>query len=195
MAPAGRPRAFDTDEALDAAIDVFWRRGFGGASLGELTRAMGINRPSLYAAFGDKAQLFTAALHRYVDRNMSYVGQALAKPTARECAWSFLAGNARAVTMPDRPAGCLSVQAVVTPEGSSEFAVLAENRRLIEKQFADRFRRAVTEGDLPAKESPEELAAMLITVASGFAVRAADGTPRSSLLALAERTMAVFPQS
>lgn len=193
MAPAGRPRAFDTSRALDAAIDVFWRRGFEGASLAELTLAMGINRPSLYAAFGDKAQLFTAALDRYVDSNMGYVGESLAQPTARECARTFLVGNAHAVTMPGRPAGCLSVQAVVTSEDSAEFAVLAENRAVIESRFAERFRRAITEGDLPAEENPEELAAMLITIASGFAIRAADGTARSSLVALAERTMAMFP--
>ncbi|MBY3988720.1 TetR/AcrR family transcriptional regulator [Rhodococcus fascians] len=193
MAPAGRPRAFDASGALDAAIDVFWRRGFESASLAELTQAMGINRPSLYAAFGDKAQLFTAALDRYIDSNMGYVGEALAQPTARECAQAFLVGNAHAVTMPGRPAGCLSVQAVVTSEGSAEFAVLAENRAVIEKRFADRFRRAITEGDLPAEENPEELAAVLITVASGFAIRAADGTPRSALVALAQRTMELFP--
>lgn len=193
MAPAGRPRAFDTSHALDEAIDVFWRRGFEGASMAELTLAMGINRPSLYAAFGDKAALFTAALARYVDRNMGYVADALAQPTARECAHTFLVGNANAVTMPGRPAGCLSVQAVVTSEGSPEFAILSENRAAIEQQFADRFRRAITEGDLPAEENPEELAAMLITLASGFAIRAADGTARSSLVALARRAMAIFP--
>jgi AcrR family transcriptional regulator len=193
MAPPGRPRAFDTGHALDAAIDVFWRRGFEGASLAELTAAMRINRPSLYAAFGDKAQLFQTALRRYVDCNMGYVAEALAKPTARECAWAFLVGNAEAVTLPGRPPGCLSVQAVVTPEDSTEFAVLAENRAAIEEQFTNRFRRAIAEGDLPADEDPDELAGLLITIASGFAIRAADGTARSSLLSMAQRTMAAFP--
>lgn len=193
MAPPGRPRGFDTGRALDAAVDVFWRRGFDGASLAELTAAMHINRPSLYAAFGDKAQLFQAALRRYIDCNMGYVADALAKPTARECAWAFLVGNAQAVTMPGRPPGCLSVLAVATPEGSTEFAVLAQNRFAIEEQFIERFRRAITDGDLPADEDPNELAVMLITIASGFAIRAADGTARSSLLAMARRTMAAFP--
>jgi AcrR family transcriptional regulator len=193
MAGPGRPRAFDVDEALDAAVDVFWRRGFAGASLSELAGAMGVNKPSVYGAFGDKAQLFQAALRRYVERNMGYVTDALDRPTARECARAFLVGNAQAVTMPGRPPGCLSVQAVATPDGSGEFAALAENRAAVQRLFADRFRRAIADGDLPAGEDPDELAAFLITVSSGFAIRAADGTPRESLLAAADRAMAAFP--
>lgn len=195
MTVPGRPRGFDADLALDAAVDVFWRRGFDGASLSELTAAMGINRPSLYAAFGDKGQLFQSALDRYVQRNMGYVTDALAQATARDVAAVFLEGNAIAVTMPGLPAGCLSVQAAVATEGSTRLASLTENRARIEALFADRFRRAIDEGDLPSDERPEELAAFLITVSSGFAIRAADGTPRESLLALARRAMAAFPTS
>lgn len=193
MAGPGRPRAFDTDEALDAAVEVFWRRGFAGAGLTELAAAMGINKPSVYGAFGDKAQLFQAALRRYVERNMGYVTDALQRPSARECAQAFLVGNALAVTMPGRPAGCLSVQAVATPDGSGEYAELADNRAAVQRLFADRFRRAIAAGDLPADEDPDELATFLITLSSGFAVRAADGTPRQSLLAMADRAMAAFP--
>ena len=193
MAGPGRPRAFDVDEALDAAVEVFWRRGFAGASLTELAAAMGVNKPSVYGAFGDKAQLFQAALHRYVEQNMGYVTEALEQPTARECARSFLVGNALAVTMPGRPAGCLSVQAVATPDDSGEYAVLAQNRAAVQRLFTDRFRRAIGDGDLPAGEDPGELATFLITLSSGFAIRAADGTPRDSLLAMADRTMAAFP--
>jgi AcrR family transcriptional regulator len=70
--PAGRPRSFDTGNALDRAVDVFWRKGYEGASLSDLTRAMGINRPSLYAAFGDKEQLFRKVLDRYDEGPASY---------------------------------------------------------------------------------------------------------------------------
>jgi AcrR family transcriptional regulator len=193
MTAAGRPRGFDTDLALDAAVDVFWRRGYDGASLSELTTAMGVNPPSLYATFGKKAQLFQTALRRYVERNMGYVTDALARTTAHDVATTFLTGNAVAVTMPGHPAGCLSVQAAVAPEGSTQLASLTENRATIQALFADRFRRAIDEGDLAADEDPDELAAFLITVSSGFAIRAADGTPRESLLALARRVMTSFP--
>ena len=193
MGAVGRPRAFDTERALDAAVEVFWRHGFEGASLAALATAMGVNKPSIYAAFGDKAQLFHAALRRYVERNMGYVDAALARPTARECAEAFLVGNARAVTRPDYPPGCLSVQAAVVPGGSNEFSMLAENRADIHERFAQRFRRAVTEGDLPPEADPDEFAGLLITLSSGFAIRAADGTPRGSLEAIARRAVAVFP--
>jgi len=195
VAVSGRPRGFDADLALDAAVDVFWRRGYDGASLSELTSAMGINRPSLYAAYGDKAQLFQTALRRYVDRNMGYVTTALALPTAHEVASAFLLGNAVAVTRPGLPPGCLSVQAAVATEGSSQSVLLSENRATIEALFADRFRRAVDEGDLAADNDPNELATFLITVSSGFAIRAADGASRDSLLAMVSRVMAVFPPS
>jgi AcrR family transcriptional regulator len=195
LAVSGRPRGFDTDLALDAAVDVFWRRGFDGASLSELTSAMGINRPSLYAAYGDKDQLFQTALRRYVDRNMAYVSTALALPTAHEVASAFLLGNAVAVTRPGLPAGCLSVQGAVATEGSSQSASLSENRATIQALFADRFRRAIDEGDLASDEDPDELATFLITISSGFAIRAADGTPRDSLLVMARRAMTVFPPS
>jgi AcrR family transcriptional regulator len=195
VAVSGRPRGFDTDLALDAAVDVFWRRGFDGASLSDLTSAMGINRPSLYAAYGDKAQLFQTALRRYVDRNMGYVSTALALPTAHEVASAFLLGNAVAVTRPGLPAGCLSVQGAVATEGSSQSTSLSENRATIQALFADRFRRAIDEGDLASDEDPDELATFLITISSGFAIRAADGTPRDSLLVMARRAMTVFPPS
>src|SRR5580704_15142565 len=81
IVPAGRPRAFDVDKALDRALKVFWSKGYEGASLPELTRAMRINRPSLYAAFGNKESLFRKALDRYQTGPMSFLTQALRKPT------------------------------------------------------------------------------------------------------------------
>lgn len=194
MASRGRPRTFDVDAALDAAVDVFWRHGYAGAGLTELTEAMGIGRPSLYSAFGDKAQLFQRALERYVDRSMGYVVDALAQPTAFAVAEAFLTGNARAVTMPGDPPGCLSVQAMVTDEGDA-FAKLRDNRALIEQRLAERFRRAVEDGDLDPDENPAELAGYLITLTTGFAIRAADGSTRETLLALADRALTSFPGS
>lgn len=192
MTPGGRPRAFDPEAALDAAVETFWRHGYEAAGLAELTDAMGISRPALYRAFGDKCQLFSAALERYIARNMGYVEVALNEPTAREVAEAFLVGNAKAVTTPGRPPGCLSVQAMVTDE-ADPFSMLAENRTVIQERIADRFRRAIHEGDLPPDEDPEELARFLITLTTGFAIRAADGEARHSLVALARRAAAILP--
>jgi AcrR family transcriptional regulator len=194
MAPRGRPRTFDVDTALDAAVDVFWRHGYEGAGLTELTDAMGIGRPSLYTAFGDKAQLFQRALARYIDRNMAYVEDALAQPTAYAVAEALLTGNALAVTDPGTPPGCLSVQAMVTDEGDA-FELLRQNRTAIEQRLADRFRRAITDGDLGAVEDPDELASYLITLTTGFAIRAADGATQQTLLTLVRRALAGFPRT
>src|ERR1700726_3896377 len=107
--PRGRPREFDADKALEAALKVFCRKGFEGASLPDLTRAMGINRPSLYAAFGNKEGLFRKALDRYVEGPASYVSKALAAPTARAAAEGLLFGASAALTDPRTPVGCLAV--------------------------------------------------------------------------------------
>lgn len=192
MASGGRPLGFDPETALDVAIDTFWRHGYEGTGLTELTEAMGISRPALYRFFGDKAQLFQTALERYIARNMAYVEDALGQPTARQVAEAFLTGNARAVTTPGRPPGCLSVQAMVTDEADA-FALLTENRKTIQRRLAERFQRAVATGDLPAEEDPDDLARFLITLATGFAIRAADGEPQDALLALAHRALAAIP--
>lgn len=189
----GRPRGFDTDRALDAAIVTFWRHGYEGTSVSALTEAMGIGTTSLYAAFGNKAELFQRALARYIAVNTAYVTDALDQPTAYLAAEAFLLGNARAVTTPGRPPGCLSVQGAVTGGDAPEFASLTRNRAEAEARFVERFERAVREGDLDPAEDPASLAAYLITVATGFAVRAADGVTRKTLEGLARRALSGFP--
>src|SRR5204862_7915530 len=108
--PKGRPREFDVDEALDRALGVFWRRGYEGATLADLTEAMGINRPSLYAAFGSKEELFRKALDRYVEGPAACVREALNEPTARAVAERLLGGSIALVTDRRNPRGRLIVQ-------------------------------------------------------------------------------------
>ena len=108
--PRGRPRTFNTDDALDRALDVFWRKGYDGASLPDLTEAMGISRPSLYAAFGNKEELFRKVLDRYVEGPAAYVREALERPTAREVVEALLAGEIELLSNPKNPRGCLAVQ-------------------------------------------------------------------------------------
>src|SRR5438876_317753 len=106
----GRPREFDPEKALDRALKVFWKKGYEGASLPELTRAMGINRPSLYAAFGNKEALFRKAMKRYAEGPASYVRRALEATTARRVFERLLEGGIDMVTRPGQPRGCLAVQ-------------------------------------------------------------------------------------
>src|SRR5271163_2757517 len=106
----GRPRSFDAGKALEAAMKVFWRKGYEGASLSDLTKAMGVNRPSLYAAFGDKKALFRKALDRYMTGPAAYTQEALKEPTARAVVERLLQGAADLNAAPRNPGGCLMVQ-------------------------------------------------------------------------------------
>jgi AcrR family transcriptional regulator len=174
---------------------VFWRQGYEGTSLDDLTEAMGISRPSLYAAFGNKEETFKQAIARYATVDMAYVDEAIAQPTARLVAEHYLHSNVRAITDPQRPPGCLSIQGGLSgnPAHSDVVAFLAQSRAAGEAKFASRFRAAVTSKDLSSGESPEELAKYLSTVTSGMAVQAAGGASRGELLPVAERALRAFP--
>lgn len=191
----GRPRGFDADQALDRAVEVFWRQGYEGASLGDLTAAMGINKPSLYAAYGNKRELFDRALARYAETDMAYARAALARPTAHEVAETFLRHNARALTMPGRPAGCFSIQSGLScsPENAGVSATLARARRAGELAMRERFERAVRDGDLGPGEDPADLARYVMTVSEGLAVHAAAGTPLHELERTVDLALRAWP--
>ena len=196
--PGGRPRTFDAEQALDRAVEVFWRQGYEGTSLTDLTTAMGVNRPSLYAVFGSKEDLFRKAFARYAERDMAYARAALGKPTALEVAQALLRDNVAALTRPGRPAGCLSIQGGLSC-GSANRAIaefLAASRLAGEKALAGRFARAITDGDLPRDADPAALARYLMVVTEGQAVHAAAGISRSQLEQSAEialRAFAAYP--
>ncbi len=180
----GRPREFDLDTALDAAVTVFWQCGYEGASMTTLTAAMGVNRPSLYAAFGTKRQLFDAALARYVTTRLTYVDRALAEPTARSVIETYLAGTVTAVTTPGLPRGCFLVQAAlgVAPEHAEVARAVTAARRTTELALRRRLRRAARTGDLPAGVEPADLARAVGALSAGLAVQAAGGASRRELL-------------
>ncbi|QDN75195.1 TetR/AcrR family transcriptional regulator [Streptomyces sp. S1A1-7] len=193
-APIGRPRSFDTDEALEHAMRVFWGQGYEGASLTDLTHAMGITRTSMYAAFGNKEDLFRKALDRYTEGPASYGARALQEPTARQVAAAFLDGSVRATTRPGCPTGCLGVQgALATGDpGIDARDALVAWRNEHTSLLRDRFRQAVDEGDLPPDADPELLARYLMTVANGIAVQAA-GSARDDLQRVADMALRSWP--
>jgi AcrR family transcriptional regulator len=195
MLHKGRPREFDADEALDRALEVFWRKGYEGASLAELTEAMGINRPSLYAAFGNKEALFRRAFDRYADGPAAYTREALKAPTAREVAERLLRGAADALTDPSYPPGCLGVMGALTCGEAAESIreELCARRAAFEKELTQRLERAKGESDLPADTDCADLARLVMTITQGMSVQAASGATRADLRKVAEMALKVWP--
>jgi AcrR family transcriptional regulator len=190
----GRPRLFDTKKALDRALRVFWEKGYEGASLTDLTSAMGINRPSMYAAFGDKEALFRLALERYAAGPVSHVQEALKDKVARSAVERLLRGTAEALTNPRNPRGCLLVQGALAC-GESAYPVrnhLALLRAEGEKTLLARLKQAKADGDLPDNLNPAEFARYIMTVIHGMSIRASDGATRKELMAIVRMAMQVW---
>jgi AcrR family transcriptional regulator len=196
VARLGRPRAFDEGAALEKAMHVFWAKGYDAASLSDLTAAMGINPPSLYAAFGNKEELFLRVLARYGEGPASYAMRALAAPTAREVAKRRLYGAVDAMCDATRPPGCLAVQAAAkcgdptSPIGQKLIAFFEGAHRA----FVERFKRAKAEGDLPKDTDPAALARYLNAVAHGISIQAATGVSRAELRGVAEMALRQWPK-
>lgn len=171
--PSGRVRQFDVDEALDRAMEVFWKRGYEGATLDELTAAMGINRPSLYAAFGNKEELYRKVLDRYRTGPVAFVAEALAQPTAREVAESLLRGTVRMLTDKTHPAGCMVIRGTLACGAEAE-GIRQEVQTIREQtvgKIRERFEQAMTEGDLPKGTDCNALVRYVTTVMHGMAVQ------------------------
>lgn len=179
----GRPREFDAEVALDQAMEVFWRHGYEGATIAQLTEAMGINPPSLYACFGNKEGLLKAALDRYTKLRDAWMDGVVAAPTARAVAERMLMGIADKQTDPANPPGCLLVQGGIACGTGSENVPfeLAARRAQNEDQLRDRFVRAKAEGDLKESSDPAALARYVSAVSVGMGVMASSGADREAL--------------
>src|SRR5207237_2494661 len=193
--PSGRTREVAVDEGLDRALEVFWARGYEGATRPELTRAMGINRPSLYAAFGNKEQLFRKALDRYQTGPMSFLTEALRKPTARAVVEAIFSGFVRMQRDRDQARGCLVVSGALAcgEEAETVRRELARLRQAIVTTLRERFERAVQDGDLPAETDCATLARSTATVLNGLAVQAAGGTTESEVRLGSALAMQAWP--
>jgi AcrR family transcriptional regulator len=190
----GRPRAFDIDEALENAICVFWQKGYEGASLQDLTEAMGINRPSLYAAFGNKEQLFRRALDRYIGKSETCFREIMNGPDLRAGMEESLRMVADQNTDDDEPRGCLLIGALSCGEEAEPIKEeLMARRAASEKWLRDHFSRARKKGDLPADTDAPGLARFYSAVMQGMAVQAASGASRKALQSIIDHAMKAWP--
>ena len=193
LAPRGRPREFDVDLALAAALRVFWSKGYEGASLTDLTEAMGITRPSLYAAFGNKEALFKQALNLYEREKLAYVGRAMEAETARGVAQRLLEGTTENITSDCR--GCLGVIASVacSNEDSPIRQDVQKKAESARQAIVTRMYRAIEEGDFTVPVEPEAITRYLIAVMQGLSVQASGGASREELQRIIDTTLAMWP--
>ena len=194
-ATKGRPRGFDRDQALEAALMEFWRHGYEATSIAALTKAMGINPPSLYAAFGDKRKLFTAAVQRYAQTHGDYGARALGQPTARGVVETMLRLAATEYTEAGHPPGCLVIDgATNTSEASQDVAEELRGYREGTKQaIADRINADVMAGTLPAGTDAAGLATFYAAVIQGMSTQARDGASEADLQRVADVALAAWP--
>jgi AcrR family transcriptional regulator len=190
-----RPRAFDPDVAVDRALHLFWSKGYEGTTLSDLTDALGINRPSLYAAFGSKEELFRRVIEKYVQGPGAAISAALEADTAREVVHRILRFYADAAGVPDVPRGCLLVQGALVcgDESQPVRAALAEKRHFAEAALTARLERAKREGDLPPDARPADLARYVYTLCHGLAVQAVGGATRDQLRRVVQVAMRAWP--
>lgn len=192
----GRPRGFNYDEALDRAMHVFWRKGFEGASLNDLTAAMGIQPASLYKAFGNKRALFEKALARYLAGPVAFVHDALNEPTAFAVADRILRRTAEFLTEGRSRRGCMTIQAALAGgvEGEPIRRKLIALRVKEQDALRRRFERAKSEGDLPNDADAADLARLITALFQGMTVQAINGASREDLLRLSETALRIWPK-
>ena len=191
----GRPREFDPDKALASALQIFWQHGYEGASMAELTEAMGITKPSLYACFGNKEALFKKALDLYEREKLAYVKTALEAPSGKAVAQKLLEGGLDTHCGAKDPQGCLGVISMVacSTEAPSLRDHIIARRASSEAAVVERLERAKAEGDLPDCVDPKALAQCLTTVMQGLSVKAQGGASRDEMQNIVDTFLAIWP--
>jgi AcrR family transcriptional regulator len=191
----GRQREFDVDQALEAALSVFWRKGYEGTSYTDLQQATGVERPGLYSAFGNKEALFRRALERYYEHYLDFFPAALKLPTSREVAAHILHGTVDLNTRYSDRMGCLGIHGALAGSDDAEpiRRALIDARATAEASLRDRFERAKQEGDLPETADITALAAFVTAVSHGMAVQAKAGFSRDVLKAVVDQALSTWP--
>jgi AcrR family transcriptional regulator len=190
----GRPREFDPDRVVETAMELFWEHGFDGVSISDLTAATGINRRSLYAAFGSKEDLFAKAVQRYMSGPAGYIADALRQPTALDVSRAMVHGAVDANTCPGRPRGCLLVHGALAAgdDADSVRDDLAQQRDAAVTALASRFDEAQAAGELTGVNT-RALSRWINAVCQGISVQARSSATREELHEVADLALAGWP--
>ena len=192
--PRGRPRSFDRERALERAMRLFWLQGYEATSVSDLTRAMGINPPSLYAAFGDKERLYLEAIGRYQRRRVESMARWFEEePTAQAAVRRLLTEAACEPARPGAPRGSMLVFSAMQYASEALQAKLAERRASMRALLKRRIDRGVRESELPRGTDSGSLTDFYSAVFQGMSIQAHGGATRKSLLAIAETAMRAWP--
>lgn len=191
----GRPSKFDAQAALETAMQLFWAQGYEGTSMAELTEAMDINKPSLYAAFGSKENLFKLALEHYLSGSIGFISEAMQAPSAYQVVKQLLGNSAQFLTQADKPAGCM-VHLGSLSCGKDALPVqqlLIARRQMFEAALLQRFARAEAAGEFDAGTNAADLAKYVATLHQGMSIQAASGASREALQSLVGMVLANWP--
>jgi AcrR family transcriptional regulator len=182
-ATKGRPRSFDEDQAIDAAMRVFWEKSFEGTTMTDLTDATGLSRSSIHAAFGSKEGLFLKAVERYKSEQMRHIPKALAEPTLPRVIEALFRGMVNSLSIPGNPKGCLSIHGALAcgTDGELVTQVMAKWRKFNENRLKERFQQAQREGELGRDVSAADYARYIATIMMGIGIQAVNGAGRAEL--------------
>jgi AcrR family transcriptional regulator len=193
-AARGRPRSFDTDEVLGRARDMFWRHGFAATSMDQLSAATGLHKPSLYGAFGDKKQLYLAALDNYLADARAAFGAAFALPDVFDAMRAVINRAIDKFTRADSGLGCFMMSTAMSEAGADPdiSRVVRGSMESLERAFVRRFEQAITDGQIRADADPEALATIMVAGHYNISARARAGFAPEELKAAGERTLGLI---
>jgi AcrR family transcriptional regulator len=191
----GRPPAFEHEEALEKAMQTFWTFGYEGTSMAALIEAMDMNKPSIYAAFGNKEALFNQVLDKYVSGPSAFVKEAMSEPSSYEVAKKFLTKAVELLTQNQNPRGCMIVQGALScgPEAEMIQKKLITYRANLEEGFKRRFDLAKDNRDLPQDTNTTALAKYVATIHQGISVQASSGASKDALMDIVDIAMQNWP--
>jgi AcrR family transcriptional regulator len=187
----GRPISFDKDVALEAAMLLFWERGFEGTSMADLTQAMGLNPSSIYAAFGDKHALFSLAVKRYMDSRTQYATEALDQPTLEKVVRAPFDNTVAFLSAPGHPPTCMTLAGAVgcSADATPARDIMTEIRKQNEVAMRERFLQARKSGELSKDINVDDYTRYLSSILAGLSIQAANGSTKTELKRTAQMAL------